>query len=141
MFNQNQVTLSASETIQSKHAFERFARLHGVTIKQCRVDNQPFDSVLFKEDIALQEQALDFSGVGAHFQNGVAERAVQTVSTWARAMMMHQAQHWPKAFSEDSWPFVDQAIYLWNNFPRQRSGLTPLEIFTGTKQPSNGALL
>ena len=142
MFNRNQVTLTAGETIQSKHAFERFARLHGVTIKRYRADNQPFDSQLFKDDIALQEQALDFSGVGAHFQNGVAERAVQTVSSWARAMMMHQAQHWPEAFSEDLWPFaVDQAVYLWNNMPRQRSGLTPLELFTGTKQPSNGALL
>ena len=142
IYHRHQVALTAGETLRSKHEFERFARQHGVAVKRYRADNQPFDSKLFKEDIELQEQVLDFSGVGAHFQNGVAERAVQTVTTWARAMMMHQSQHWPQAFSEDLWPFaVDQAIHLWNNLPRHRSGLTPLEIFTGTKQPSNGAIL
>ena len=141
MFNRHQVALTAGETLRSKHEFERFAKLHGVTIKRYRADNQPFDSKIFKDDIELQEQTLNFSGVGAHFQNGVVERAIQTVTTWARAMMMHQAQHWPEAFSEELWPYaVDQAIHLWNNLPQRRSGLTPLEIFTGTKQPSNGAI-
>ena len=43
-------------------------------------------------------------------------------------------------FSDGSrlWPFaVEHAVYLWNNVPRQGSALTPLELFTGMKQPSN----
>jgi len=85
---------------------------------------------------------MDFSGVGAHFQNGVAERAIQTVTTWARAMMMHQLQHWPDEFDEALWPFaMDHAVHLWNNIPRHRSGLSPIELFTGLKQPQNDTIL
>ena len=103
---------------KGKHDFERFAKLHGVKIQRYRADNHPYNSAEFRDDIALQEQDIDFSGTGAHFQNGVAERSSQTVITWARAMMMHLSQHWPEAFDEELWPFaMDQAVYLWNNLP------------------------
>ena len=67
-------------------------------IRKYRADNHPFGSKEFRDDIELMEQDLDFSGVGAHFQNGVAERAIQTATHWARALMLHQMRHWP-----DSW--------------------------------------
>ena len=137
----HQISLRVGETLKGKHDFERFASIHGVKIRRYRADNQPFDSAEFRDDIELQDQELDFSGTGAHFQNGVAERAIQTVTTWARAMMMHQLNHWPDAFEESLWPFaMDQAIHIWNNLPRHRSGLSPLELFTGTKQPHYGAI-
>ena len=105
----------------------------GVKIKKYRADNHPFSSAEFKADIELLDQELDFSGVGAHFQNGVAERAIQTVTYWSRAMLLHQMRRWPEAWDEALWPFaLEQAVYLWNNLPRSRSGLTPLELFTGT---------
>ena len=89
----------------------------------------------------LQDQTLDFSGTSAHFQNGVAERAVQTVMTWSRAMMMHLLHHWPEQFDEELWPFaVDQAVHIWNNLPRHRSGLSPYELFTGAKVPNHHAI-
>ena len=136
-----QVSLRTGETLVGKHAFERFARLNGVKIKKYRVDNHPFNSAEFLADIDLQDQLIEFSGVGAHFQNGVAERAIQTVTSWARAMMLHQMRHWPEAFDESHWPFaLEHAVYLWNNMPRSRSGLTPLELFTGTKQSTIPAL-
>ena len=141
VFLRNQVSLSVGSTLKTKHDFEYFAKLHGVKIKKYRADNQPFDTKEFRADIELQEQDLDFSGVGAHFQNGVAERAVQTVVTWARAMMMHQLQHWPEAFDESLWPFaLEHAVFLWNNMPRHRTGLSPIELFTGTKQLSGQTL-
>ena len=83
--------------IQSKHAFERMAKHQGLRIKRYRGDNQPFGSHEFIKDMELSEQQIDCSGVGAHFQNGVAERALQTVCSWARSMMMHQLLHWPQA--------------------------------------------
>ena len=137
----HQVAMTAGETLRTKHDLERFGRLHGVSIKKYRVDNHPFDSQAFRDDIAVLGQDLDFSGVGAHFQNGVAERAIQTITTWARAMMMHQLEHWPEAFDEALWPFaVEHAVYLWNNLPRHRSGLTPIKLFTGSKAPTNRVL-
>ena len=43
----------------------------------------------FKDDIAKRNQQLIFSGVGAHGQNGVAERDIGTVVNSARTMMLH----------------------------------------------------
>ena len=63
------MSLRTGETLVGKHAYERFARLHGVHIRKYRADNHPFGSKEFRDDIALMEQDLDFSGVGAHFQN------------------------------------------------------------------------
>jgi hypothetical protein len=34
-------------------------------------------------DLVTKGQTLSLSGVGAHHQNGVAERAIQTVTQWA----------------------------------------------------------
>ncbi len=141
IFHHHQVSLNTGETLQGKHDFERFAKVHGVKIQRYRADNHPFNSAEFRDDIALQEQDIDYSGTGAHFQNGVAERSGQTVTTWARAMMMHLSQHWPEAFEEELWPFaMDQAVYLWNNLPRHRSGLSPSELFTGVKAPTYDAV-
>ncbi len=141
IFLQSQVSLRSGETIQSKHAFERMAKHHGLRIKRYRGDNQPFASQEFVKDIQLCEQEIDYSGVGAHFQNGVAERALQTVCSWARAMMMHQLLHWPQAFDASLWPFaLEHAVYLYNHLPKQAHGLSPVELFTRTKDPSNSAL-
>jgi hypothetical protein len=138
----NQVSLRIGETIVGKRAFERFAACHGALIKQYRGDNHPFSAQEFLDELELCEQDITYSGVGAHFQNGVAERALQTVTSWARAMMMHQLLHWPEQFDPALWPFaLEHAVFLWNNMPRHQSGLTPLELFTGMKQPQNGAIL
>jgi hypothetical protein len=57
-------------------------------------------------------------------------------------MMMHQLLHWPEQFDPALWPFaLKHAVFIWNNMLRHRSGLTPLELFTGMKQPQNSAIL
>ena len=138
----NQVSLRTGETLQGKHELEQFAAQHGVRIKTYRADNHPFGSKEFLEDIKLQDQEIDFSGVGAHHQNGVAERGVMTVTTWARAMMMHQLIHWPNEFSPDLWPFaLEHAAYLWNNLPKDKSRLSPRELFTGEADVDKLAIL
>jgi hypothetical protein len=56
----------------------------------------PFDSNEFEADLVPKGQDITFSGVGADHQNGIAERAIQTVTQWARLMLFHQALHWPE---------------------------------------------
>lgn len=142
VFINHQVSLASGETIQSKHKFENFARSYGVKIKAYHADNHPYRSEAFLEDLQMQDQRITFSGVGAHHQNGAAERILQTITTWARAMMMHQLLHWPEQYNETNWPFaLDHAVYLWNNLPRDRNGLTPLEVFTGVHQQHNDEIL
>ncbi|MGH3054777.1 MAG: hypothetical protein ACRDL7_07350, partial [Gaiellaceae bacterium] len=73
------------------------AASHGVHIQNYRGDNGVFTSRDFRRQLELQHQGLTLSGVGAHHQNGVAERAIKTVTTHARIMMLHAALRWPEA--------------------------------------------
>ncbi|KAG7369081.1 reverse transcriptase RNA-dependent DNA polymerase [Nitzschia inconspicua] len=132
LFLVNQVSLRAGETIHSKVAFERFAHSCGHRLQSFRADNMPFDSAEFKADLVAKNQTISLSGVGAHHQNGVAERSIQTVTEWARAMLLHHALHWPEQAQLDLWPFaLEHAVYLWNHLPRKDSLLAPIELFTG----------
>ena len=68
---------------------------------------------------------------------GKAERAIQTISYWARKMMVHASIHWPddNADSVRLWAFaVTHAAWLYNRLPNKNLGwMSPLEIFTATK--------
>ena len=130
----NQVSLKVGETLRSKHAFERTLKAFGHTVQSYRADNVPFNSDGFRHDIEVQDQTIDFSGVGAHHQNGVSERTIQTVTMWARALLLHALIHWPDQANLRLWPFALQhAAYLYNHMPNQRSLLSPMELLSGCK--------
>ena len=102
-------------------------------MKSYRGDNVPFGNQAFRDEITACDQTIDFSGVGAHHQNGVAERAIATVTRFARAMMLQQAIMWPDRADLRHWPFaMDHAAFLWNNLPKEGGKLLPLELYTGT---------
>ena len=131
----NQVSLRIGETLRCKHEFEKFASDYGVKLKNFHADNHPFRAKDMLDDMALQDQGITFSGVGAHHQNGVAERNIKTVTTWARALLVHLLIHWPTEFKADLWPFaMEHAVYLWNHLPKESTGLSPFEHFTSQKQ-------
>ena len=137
-----QVSLKSGETIKGKHRFQSWAKRKGVILRHFRADNHPFNSKEFQDDFALFDQDITFSGVGAHHQNGVAERAIQTVTYWARAMMMHQLHHWPSEYNPNLWALAfEHAVYIWNSLPRSRNGLSPQELFTGVKSASSDPTL
>jgi transposase InsO family protein len=98
IFLRSQTSLRTGETLTTKALFEQLAASHGVVIKAIRADNQPFGSNEFREGCDLKGQKLDFSGVGAHHQNYIAERAQRTVNSWARACLLHALIHWPDQF-------------------------------------------
>ena len=126
----------------AKRDFECFAELNGVKLEHFRADNHPFDSKEWLDDLETNGQTMSLSGTGAHHQNGAAERALQTITYWARAMMMHQLLNWPSEFQPNLWPFaLEHAVYVWNHLPRNRLGLSPLKLFTGMKQPDGNKTL
>ncbi len=138
----HQISLRVGDTLRGKHAFEDFAKDFGIKIKSYHSDNHPFRAAEFLEDLQLLDQTITYSGVGAHHANGVSERAIKTITTWARAMMMHQLLHWPSRFNTNLWPFaMDHAVYIWNHLPRSRNGLSPLELFTSLKEPNYDPIL
>jgi hypothetical protein len=95
IFVQHQTLTSAEETIRGKMLVEREARDVNVKIKKYHSDNGVFSSKEFKDHCTSLGQDLTFSGVGAKFQNGVAERSIGTVSNMARANMVNATLHWP----------------------------------------------
>ena len=94
-----QKSTSAHETLEAKHAFERFARSHGVQVKHYHADNGRFAEKLFTNDVAEKGQTILFCGVNAHHQNGVAEKRIRDLSDTARTMLIHANRFWPDAIS------------------------------------------
>ena len=133
MYVNHQVSLNAAETIQGKHQFEREAMHCGRGVTHYRGDNGVYKSEAFLKDLESRKQTMKFCGVGAHHQNGIAERAIRTVSESARSMLLHAAIHWPENVTLDLWPLaMDYAVWLWNRMPKNSSGIAPIEIFCGT---------
>ena len=69
-----QRTITSVETVNAKHAFEAFARQNKVDILHYHADNGRFADNLFIQDVDKQGQTISYCGVGAHFQNGRAEK-------------------------------------------------------------------
>ncbi len=67
---------TSEETVEAKEAFERFASTHGVTIEHYHADNGRFADNLFREAVQQSGQSITYCGVGAHHQNGIAERRI-----------------------------------------------------------------
>ena len=134
IYNINQVSLNANETIKGKREFERELAQYGRKVKQYRGDNGIYRSKEFLDELSIRDQTIEFCGVGAHHQNGVAERAIQTISYSARTMMLFAAMHWPDEAKLDLWPLaIDYSIYVWNRMPNRTSGLSPIELITNEK--------
>ena len=129
-----QISFDAAETIEAKNLFERTSGYTGIDIMSYRADQGIFKSTAFENDLNKKGQTIDFSAVGAHHQNGAAERAIRTVSDLARANLLHARLYWPDTTELDLWPMaVDYAVYIYNNTPRIDSNLAPIEVWSGCK--------
>ncbi len=85
----------------------------------------------FVTELEEKDQGLTLSGVGAHHQNGVAERAIGVIVAKARTMLLHAMLCWPDATTTDLWPLaLSHAVHLYNATPRMDSKLAPLEVFS-----------
>ena len=76
VFVEFQSSTGATQTLVGKHRLERTAAEYNVTIKHYHADNGVFKSKEFKMDIQKNNQKISYSGVGAKWQNGVAERYI-----------------------------------------------------------------
>ena len=107
-----------------------------VPLKFISDNGSAFSSQEFASHLDQFSQILRFAGVGAHHMNGHAERAIQTIMSIARAMMIHSAIHWSDVSNVSLWPMVvNQAIFLWNHLPQLETGLSPSDIFTKIRYP------
>ena len=129
------VGFTAAETIAAKHRFERHMHDMGIKITSYRTDNGVFAAEDFVTEVEKSMQSIKYSGVGAHHQNGVAERGIGTLMSMARTMMLHAAIRWPDMADSSLWPMaVDYAAYIYNHVPDASSGLAPIELATRCSQ-------
>ena len=91
---EHQLCFSSSETNRAKQAYESHCLDHGIMVDSYLVDNGGFKVSTFVKHIRESVQRLRFCGVNAHHQNGVAERAVKTISDTSRAMILHVGVRW-----------------------------------------------
>ena len=133
LFNYPQISTTASETITSKHQLEALVADEGFHIKKYHSGNVIFASTDFKSDCNWLNQKYIFSGVGAHHQNGIAERNIKTVVKWVQANLLHCALHWPAKASIILWPFaLSYAVWEFNRLPQMDMGLCPNEVLSQT---------
>ena len=135
-FTYLQQTASAAETLQSKLAFERCAATHGVKIQAYHADNGIFKARDWVEACQKKNQPLTFAAVGAHHQNGKAERRIRELQDMARTMLLHANQRWPNAITANLWPYaIRQANECINASPnmQDKTRQSPLQLFSTTK--------
>ena len=126
--------LTSEETINAKLAFEQYARDHGVTIKHYHADNGRFADNAFKSSCERERQQLTFCGVNAHFQNGIAERAIRDLQEVARKQLLHAHSRWPAAIHLSLWPYaLRNAMAMHNSLPVLDDGTSRSELFSGIR--------
>ena len=127
-----QKTLLAKETIKGKDMFERIALEHGVKVQAYHADNGVFKANAWVDDCLKKQQQLPFAGVGAHHQNGLAERKIGILQDLTQINFAHANAVCPEAVTAHLWPYAMRCVNDRLNKtplmqdPRRRS---PLELF------------
>ena len=71
---EHMINFTAMETIQAKQRFEKKMLDMGVLVQSYHSGNGIFASAYFMNEVNKGLQNITFSRVGAHHQNGIAER-------------------------------------------------------------------
>ena len=131
---------SAVETVRAKQAFEQLAMHHRVVIESYLTDNGAFKAKMLVNHIRSHEQRLRFCGANTRHKNGIDERAVQSVSNMARALILHASAHWKDGIDASLWPMtVTFATHRYNHQPNAQ-GLCQAEVFMGSSTVSRHRL-
>ena len=130
--------LTTDKTIDAKHAFEHLAEQHGVRILHYHCDNGRFADKAFVDDVRAAHQTITFCGIGAHHQNGIAERHIRDITENARTSLLHAAHRWLKAIAANLWPqAIKHVVNVRNALPRPGKIESPLSKFAGTSVQPN----
>ena len=125
--------LNSTDTVRAKLAFEAEAARHGVTIKHYHADNGLFRSKPFQEALHQRGQTITFTGVGAHHQNGIAEKRIGDLTRRATTLLLHAQRRWPDAITTHLWPYALRcANESRNTYPTKTNDMSPLNRFSKT---------
>ena len=126
-----QYSTNAQDTLEAKHAFERFAKSHGVQVHNYLADNGRFAEHAWKNDANALGQSIRFAGVNAHFQNGRAEKKIRDLQDMAQTQLIHARRRWPDAISSYLWPYaMRSACSALNMAALATQSVSPTERFS-----------
>ena len=117
-------------TIDACNEFEVLSRNMGVDVKHYHCDNGRFADNLSIENIKQNNQSISFCRVGAHHQNGRAEKRIRDLRDSARKLLLHAISRWPKVIYIHLWPYaLRQASHVSNMIPDNIDDNSKLERF------------
>ena len=123
---------SGEPILQAKHDYEHLAATRNVTVKHYRADNDRFAARSFTNDCKASTQRINFCGVGAHHQNGIADNTIKQLTLISRNLLIHAQNYWPEYISTMLWPFALKAAQdCLNQLNVNLDGTTPYVIFSG----------
>ena len=99
-----------------------------MVIKGYHTDNGIFNASEFIEEPLKNQQKIKFSAAGDSHQNGEAERAIKTVVTTTRTMLVHAALRCPEEKLYTAiWPMaMDYDVWIYNRIPDMQAGLSAI---------------
>jgi hypothetical protein len=125
--------MTSEDTFKSKLAFEKFAASHGVSIKHYHADHGRFKDKLFSKSIEDKVQTISFCGVGAHHQNGIAEKRIGDLQRRATTLLLHAQRRWPDAINTHLWTYAIRAANDSRNYaPTNENDTCPMSRFCTT---------
>ena len=93
---------------------------------------------MFLDLLSDNNQTISYCGVNAHFQNGVAEKAIWDLQEQGRKQLLHAKAQWSEVIHLSLWPYaMRNATCVSNLMPSQDGGISPLELFTRTEVVPN----
>jgi hypothetical protein len=126
--------LTAESTLAAKKEFEHKCAVRGVRVKHYHADNGRFAEPAFVNECKRCKQDLTFCGVGAHHQNGIAERKIKDVTLISRTILLHAMRYWPEYVTQMMWPFAAMcAQERMNNLHINLDGESPDMRFSNVK--------
>jgi hypothetical protein len=133
-----QSSTDAKQTMNAKIEFERLCERYGVRVRSYHSDNGRFAERTFVTAVKNAGQDITHCGVGAHHQNGIAERYIRTLSNRGRTMLQHAYLHWPEATSVRLWPYaLKLACHVENHVPSGPNGRSKAERFAQVDAPGH----
>jgi hypothetical protein len=83
-------------------------------------------------------QTLSYAGVGAHHQNGIAEKRIRDLQDLARSSLIHAIKRWPDAINTHLWPYALRKANNTINLAVPKNQIhTPIELFSGSNVAPN----
>jgi len=101
-------TKKAEELLRSKAEFEEFAVHFGVSIKRIRANNGAYTAKIIQDSCSKKCQQLTFCAIGAHWQNGIAERFIGSIIQCARTILLHAMSKWLQSSRRTCGPLLNK---------------------------------